>query len=592
MNLETENALPRGWVQTTLGAIRLDRSQNVEPDDWANEKFELYSVPSYDVGKPDIVYGREIGSNKRTVEIDTILLCKINPRINRVWIVGNFSPYRKIASTEWIQFERIDGIDSRYLRYFMQQEAFRDFLAANASGIGGSLMRIKPQVFKQYPILLPPTSEQHHIVEEIEKQFSRLDVGVKGLKRTEINLLRFRDLTLKAAVEGRLVQTEAELARLEKRSYESAEQLLTSILSRRREKWEASQLALMEAQHKTPKNDTWKAKYKEPEPPEITNLPTLPEGWIWVTLPQLGELNRGKSKHRPRNDPKLYGGEYPFIQTGDVKQSDGYIRAHTQTYNEEGLAQSRLWPAGTLCITIAANIAETGILTYPACFPDSIVGFIPEDNMVSVRYVELFIRTAKQQLNAYAPATTQKNINLEILSNVAIPLPPFAEQQRIVAEADRRLSVIDKLEDVVRVNLKRAETLRQTILQYAFKGKLVAQNPDDEPANILLEHILKEKLLSEQQAKSKYRVERNRMIRDKIKAKRTKSTKRRPLLDVLLEAKRPLAPEDLFSEAGFDIDNIEEAIDDFYRELGDEIESKRIKEVRPNNADVYLEAAA
>ncbi len=90
-------------------------------------------------------------------------------------------------------------------------------------------------------------------------------------------------------------------------------------------------------------------------------------------LNELGKVNRGKSKHRPRNDPILYGGKYPFIQTGDVKHSPFYVTTHSVTYNEKGLAQSKLWPKGTLCITIAANIAETAILSYPACFPDSIV---------------------------------------------------------------------------------------------------------------------------------------------------------------------------------------------------------------------------
>jgi type I restriction enzyme S subunit len=189
-------------------------------------------------------------------------------------------------------------------------------------------------------------------------------------------------------------------------------------------------------------------------------------------MPQLGELNRGKSKHRPRDDARLYRGAYPFIQTGDIRRSGGTIREHTQTYSEFGLLQSRLWPEGTLCTTIAANIAETGILKFQSCFPDSIVGFTHDGDPATTRYVEFFIRTAKEKLAQFAPATAQKNINLDVLQKVAIP-PPLAEQMRIVAEVERRLSVVEELEAVVSTNLQRATRLRQSILQKASSGQLI-----------------------------------------------------------------------------------------------------------------------
>ncbi len=210
-------------------------------------------------------------------------------------------------------------------------------------------------------------------------------------------------------------------------------------------------------------------------------LPDLPAGWCWAVLPQVGELARGKSKHRPRNDPRLYGGPYPFVQTGDIKKADGTITAHSQTYNEVGLTQSRLWPKGTLCITIAANIAETAILGFDACFPDSVVGFLGTKDACDVRFVEYFIRTAKDDLERYAPATAQKNINLDTLEKLAIALPPLPEQHRIVAEVERRLSVVAALEATVAANLARAGRLRQAVLKRAFEGRLVAKDAGDEP---------------------------------------------------------------------------------------------------------------
>ena len=173
----------------------------------------------------------------------------------------------------------------------------------------------------------------------------------------------------------------------------------------------------------------------------------LPRGWCWSTFADLGEFSRGKSKHRPRNDPKLYvNGKYPFVQTGDVARSGGTITTFSSRYNDVGLAQSRLWPTGTMCITIAANIADTGILTMDACFPDSVVGFIPAKPMTDARFFMYFVRTAQERIEQFAPSTAQKNINMEILSTVYVPVPPLAEQKRIVAKVQVFMSLLDDLE--------------------------------------------------------------------------------------------------------------------------------------------------
>ncbi len=371
-----------------------------------------------------------------------------------------------------IRMRPSDGMNRKFVSYFLSSPGYWAQISEQSAGI--ALQNVNAKKLAAISIPIAPLPEQRRIVAEIETQFTRLDASVAALRRTQANLKRYRASVLRAACSGKLVPTEAELARAEGREYEPTGVLLERILAERRARWETQEKR--------------RGKYREPAAPDTSDLPPLPEGWAWATLPRLGELNRGKSKHRPRNDQRLLGGDYPFVQTGDVKHSNGWITQHSQTYTEFGLAQSRLWPAGTLCITIAANIADTGILSYPACFPDSVVGFISED-LVLTKFFELFIRTQREHLEQFAPATAQKNINLQVLSALAVPLPPLAEQRRIVAEVERRLSVIQQAESAVEASLQRAERLRQSILKRAFAGELVAQDPNDEPASVLLERI-------------------------------------------------------------------------------------------------------
>lgn len=178
-----------------------------------------------------------------------------------------------------------------------------------------------------------------------------------------------------------------------------------------------------------------KARFVEIFGDPVNNSKGLSE----LTLPELGEFGRGISKHRPRNDPKLLGGKYPLIQTGEVANSELYITSYENTYSELGLRQSKMWQAGTLCITIAANIAKTAILTFDACFPDSVVGFKANDktNNIFIHYWFSFFQAI---LETQAPESAQKNINLKILSELKIIVPPIEQQNEFaefVAQVDK-----------------------------------------------------------------------------------------------------------------------------------------------------------
>lgn len=281
------------------------------------------------------------------------------------------------------------------------------------------------QQYSKIKVKIPPIPEQERIVVQIEELFSELDNGVETLKKTKQQLAVYRQAVLKEAFEGKFtahIPCDVDLS------------------------WASEE--------------------------ETKSLPAIPTEWRYIALSNLGDLGRGKSKHRPRNDPKLFeGGKYPFLQTGEVKAAKQYITEYSKMYGEFGLQQSKLWPKGTLCITIAANIAETAFLGIDACFPDSVVGFTPYEHIIP-EYIKYFIESQKLRLWAFAPATAQKNINLDTLENLIVPYCSVEEQQLVIAEIEARMTICDSIEQTVDIALQQAEAMRQSILKKAFEGEL------------------------------------------------------------------------------------------------------------------------
>ena len=187
------------------------------------------------------------------------------------------------------------------------------------------------------------------------------------------------------------------------------------------------------------------------------------KNWSEKNLGKLGELNRGVSKCRPRNAPKLLGGPYPLIQTGEIACAGLYITDYTRTYSEVGLKQSKMWPKGTLCISIAANIAQTGILKFDACFPDSVVGFIPSRQVKNI-YIHYWFGFFQKILEEQAPQVAQKNINLKILNDLAVMVPPIELQNQFAAFVEQ----VDKSKFDMNQNLERLEQCRNALMQEAF----------------------------------------------------------------------------------------------------------------------------
>lgn len=193
----------------------------------------------------------------------------------------------------------------------------------------------------------------------------------------------------------------------------------------------------------------------EPVEKQPINMIDVVTSWPFKTLDELGYVSRGRSRHRPRNAAHLYGGPYPFIQTGDVKHANLYITEYSQTYSDAGLEQSRLWKAGTLCITIAANIADTAILGIDACFPDSVIGFIPDDNQADARFIKyLFDSYLQSKFKRVSQGVAQDNLSQEKLLSIQFPVPPLPTQQKIA-------SILSAYDDLIENNRRRIVLLEQ-----------------------------------------------------------------------------------------------------------------------------------
>lgn len=321
-------------------------------------------------------------------------------------------------------------------------------LMSGAANVALSVTKIK-----NIEIPLPSINRQKEIVVNFKSIVAEEKELNSELTHQQTLLKKLRQQILQEAIEGKLTQD----WRVQNPGCEPASELLNRIQA------EKEQLV---------KDKKIKKQKPLPAINEAEKPFELPDGWVWCRLEEVGLFERGKSKHRPRNDEILFSkGKYPFVQTGDVarsKKHDYKINTFAKKYNDFGLLQSRLWKKGTLCMTIAANIAETGFLDMDACFPDSVVGFTSlSDKKMSI-YVKYYIDVTKDEIEKFAPATAQKNINLGIINMLSFPLPPLQEQKAIVAKVEKLLALCDQLETQITHNQTHAEQLMQAVLKEAF----------------------------------------------------------------------------------------------------------------------------
>lgn len=341
-------------------------------------------------------------------------------------------------------------IDTRlFINYVRGAKQVRDYL--KAVNHGATRDGINTEQLLGLPVAVPPLTEQREIVAELEKQFSRLDEAVANLQRVKANLKRYKASVLKAAVEGRLVEAEATLARRDGRTYETGEQLLQRILAERRANW------------------TGRGKYKEPESPRIEHTFDLPEGWAWATL---GHLSLSV-KDGPHYSPKYAEEGIPFISGGNVRPegidftSTKYI---TKELHQE-LSKRCKPEVGDLLYTKGGTTGIARVNTDPREFNVWVhVAVLKLAEPLDRLYVQHALNSQHcyRQSQEYTHGVGNQDLGLTRMVWITVPLPPQAEQIRIVAEVDRHLSIVREVEAEVDANLQRAQSLRQSVLQRSF----------------------------------------------------------------------------------------------------------------------------
>lgn len=414
------DARQQPWTSTTLGEVIQPRNIRKPPSAIPELPFiGLEHVESYTGKIVGSSTTRHVKSNVALFYKGDVLYGRLRPYLNKVII----APYDGAASAEFIIFPGDNGnIDRTFLRYRLRSPEFLEFTSLLDRG---DRPRVKWDQIREFAFRMPRPEQQYaigHMLDASLEHLHELRSEARGAK----------------ALAHRL-------------SAETLRRVFAGALSTNDDAAEPKQV---NAEDKT--------------------VQALPPSWSWTTLPDLGYLGRGKSRHRPRNAPHLFGGPYPFIQTGEVRAANGRIAQFSSFYSEAGLAQSKLWPKGTVCITIAANIADTAILDAPACFPDSVVGFIADESKCLPEYIELFLRTARSDLAAFAPATAQKNINLETLRDVRVPLAPLDEQKKIVAFVQKIVGAADAIQLESGKSLILSDRLEKEILSVAMTENVEA----------------------------------------------------------------------------------------------------------------------
>jgi type I restriction enzyme S subunit len=486
------NGLPKGWAEAPLSCVTSINPSRGEilcqPDSLVH--FVPMASVAEEFGGVNVSTSRpysEVQKGYTAFRENDVLFAKITPCMEngKLAVVPPLRHGLGFGSTEFHVLRPTDAVTASWVAHFLSQSGKRKDARRNMTGSAGQL-RVPTTWFHDQMLPIPPLPEQHRIIEKIEEILSDLDAGVASLERAKANLKRYKASVLKSAVEGRLTED----WRKEHPQTEDGQMLLDRILRERREKWEKDQLAQFKKKGKEPPKN-WHNKYEEPSAPDTSELPELPEGWVWATVEQVAS----EVVDCPHSTPKWEPVGMVCVRTTEFRPGRldlGQVRyVSPQTYSER---TQRLVPQANDIL----YSREGGILGIACRVPQGIDLCLGQRMMlvrcrphVGSAFVEAVLNSSLTlaRVRTLTTGSASPHLNVGEVRQFPIPLPPLAEQEQIVALVEERLSQIDSAEKTIDAELIRSKRLRQSILKRAFEGKLVPQDPKDEPAGVLLERL-------------------------------------------------------------------------------------------------------
>jgi type I restriction enzyme S subunit len=449
--------LPATWEWCRLGAVTTygssAKAATIKSETWVLDLEDVEKGTGKLLNKSRFSE-RPALSDKNVFFAGDVLYGKLRPYLNKVLVADEDG----VCTTEIVPLRCYGPYVPSYFAITLRTPFFLEYV--NALSYGMKMPRLGTEDARKALLPLPPLAEQTRIVTRVEELMQLCDAleasgQLEAQQHAQLVTTLLGTLTQSETPEAladnwQRIATHFDVLLDRPEAVDALEQTILQLAVRGllvpQDPTDEPASVLLQKIRTEKDHLIAQGKIKRDKPlPPITDEEKpfeLPQGWEWARFPELGEFGRGKSKHRPRNDPALFNPPiYPVVQTGEVARANGVIQAYHSKYSEIGLAQSRLWPEGTLCITIAANIADAALLGFDACFPDSVVGFVPSQTLGNAKYFLAFMETARNDLIKFAPATAQKNINLEILGALLIPVPPLAEMSRIVTRVNELRSL-------------------------------------------------------------------------------------------------------------------------------------------------------
>lgn len=495
--------LPDTWTVAAIGEVAVlspkSDLKDVSPDELVH--FIPMAAVTENFGGMDISQLRSFGEVRKgytSFSEGDVLFAKITPCMEngKGGLVPNLPQMRGFGSTEFHVLKPTRALLPKWLAHYLSQPDFRKVARHNMTGTAGQ-MRVPSSWLGTVGIPVAPVAEQTRIIEKLEELLSDLDAGMAELKAAQKKLGQYRQSLLKAAVEGSLTADWRQAQRKHNTPQETGAQLLQRSITQRRARWESKQLAKFAEQGKTPPKD-WQKKYPEPVSPETNDLPELPEGWVWASVDQLSpdDLANGRSVPSAETGAKvlrLTAVKNGRIDLNEYKIGDWLDADAKQFAVSEG---DLLIVRGNGSLSLVGRAGLVGKVTYQVAYPDTMIRLRVVDAVVSSSWIGLLwdahvVRTHLER-RARTSAGIYKISQPDIVS-APIPVPPLNEQEHIRQIFELQVEQLAAIQLALESGLKQSAAQRKNILKAAFSGQLVPQDPNDEPASVLLARIRAER---------------------------------------------------------------------------------------------------